>query len=408
MKSHASASKSMEKRLHVALLANSYAPHVGGVETAVQEIAHQLCNLGHRVTVIAPRNPLSLPGYESDDGLVIRRVPMFMPGVSMKPGGKGRIIAAAKLLLAPALPAVYLYIAAMLGNDRPDIVNVHYVGANALCGVFLSGLLNIPLVVNIHGEDIERDPVRSLLCRQLVKLTLQQSEAVLCNSAYLGQLADRLAPGIADKLRVVGNGVRLRDFEQAQPFNGAGPYILGIGRFVNKKGFDQLIGAFAQTQADLGNAKLILAGDGPERAFLEELAAKHGIGGQVDFVGYVDHNRVIDLMKGARMIVIPSRKEPFGIVAIEAMAAGTPLVATAVGGLCQVVKHRQDGLLVPADSPEKLAQAMITLWKNTDLQTKLVQAGRKKVEKQYTWAAVTERIVDEYVRVLSSHNFSHS
>jgi len=136
---HASASQPAEKRLHVALLANSYAPHIGGVETAVQEIAHQLCDLGHRVTVVAPRNPLALPGYESDGGLVIRRVPMFMPGVSMKPGGNGRIIAAAKLLLAPALPAVYLYIAAMLGSDRPDIVNVHYIGANALCGVFLGG-----------------------------------------------------------------------------------------------------------------------------------------------------------------------------------------------------------------------------------------------------------------------------
>jgi len=120
-------------------------------------------------------------------------------------------------------------------------------------------------------EDIERDPARSLLCRQLVQLTLQQSEAVLCNSAYLGQLATQLAPGISGKLRVVGNGIRLKDFEQLVPFVGRAEYILGIGRFVQKKGFDQLIAAFARTRADLGNARLILAGDGPERAFLEEL-----------------------------------------------------------------------------------------------------------------------------------------
>jgi len=241
-----------------------------------------------------------------------------------------------------------------------------------------------------------------------VQLTLQQCEAVLCNCAYLGELATQLAPGISDKLRVVGNGVRLRDFEQAQPFGGAGPYILGIGRFVKLKGFDQLIAAFAQARGDLGNTRLILAGDGPQRALLEELAAKHGIADRVHFTGYVEHKKAISLMKGARMIVIPSRKEAFGIVAIEAMAAGTPLIATAVGGLCQVVKHKQDGLLVPADSPEKLAQAMIMLWKNTDLQAKLSAAGRKKVEKQYTWVTVTERIVDEYRRVLSSHHFSHS
>jgi len=143
------------------------------------------------------------------------------------------------------------------------------------------------------------------------------------------------------------------------------------GRSWRSLGFDQLIAAFARTRADLGNARLILAGDGPERAFLEELAAKYDIAGRVDFVGYVEHKKAISLMKGARMVVIPSRKEPFGIVAIEAMAAGTPLIAAAVGGLCEVVKHREDGLLVPAGSVEKLAQAMVRLSQNTDLQAKL-------------------------------------
>jgi len=389
--------------LHIALVTNSYYPHIGGVETAVQEIGRELVRKGHRVTVITARNPLSAPAYEKVDGLPVHRVPMFMPGVAMHGGGRQYILAALKLVATPVIPASCLYTAVRIfAGDLPDLVNVHYIGGNALCGIILSRLLRVPLVVNIHGEDIARDPVKSRLCRILVRFALGQSQAVLCNSAYLQQLAVQIAPAISHKSEVVGNGVRLEEFERVESYISNVPYIFGIGRFVHKKGFDRLILAFAQAKPHLGNAKLVLAGDGPDRADLQQLAATCGAGGNIEFPGLVNHHSAISLMKGAQIVVVPSRREPFGIVAVEAMAAGTPVIATAVGGLAEIIRDGGNGILVPDGRPDEMAEAMQMLWQQPAIRAKLAAEARRTVEARYTWSQVTQRMLEQYRNVLAS------
>lgn len=389
--------------LHIALVPNSYHPHIGGVETAVHEMGRELVKKGHRVTVITARNPLSAPAHEQVDGLCVHRVPMFMPGVTMHSGWRRYILAAAKLVAAPIISASCLYTAARIfADDPPDLVNIHYIGGNALYGILLSRLLRVPLVVNIHGEDIARDPAKSRLCRILVRFALGQSQAVLCNSAYLQQLAAQIAPAISHKSEVVGNGVRLEEFEAAEPFVSNYPYILGIGRFVHKKGFDQLILAFAKAKPNLGEAKLVLAGDGPDRADSQQLAANCGAGDHIEFKGYVNHHSAISLMKGAQIVVVPSRREPFGIVAVEAMAAGTPVIASAVGGLPEIIRDGKNGILVPDSHPDEMAEAMQMLWQQPAIRAKLAAEARRTVATQYTWSQVTQRMLEQYRNVLAS------
>jgi len=391
------------RSLHVALMPNSYHPHIGGVETAVREIGRELVSKGHRVTVITARNPLSAPPQEQVDGLCVYRVPMFMPGVAMDNGCRQYILAAAKLVAAPIIPASCLYIATRIfSDDPPDLVNVHYIGANAIYGIMLSQLLRAPLVVNIHGEDIVRDPAKSRLCRMLIRSVLQRSQAVLCNSVYLQQRATQILPDMAAKSQVVGNGVRLEEIDKVEPFATYPPYILGVGRFVYKKGFDRLIAAFAEAKPSLGGAKLILAGDGPERIVLEEVAESCGVLGDVKFVGSVKHSTVVSLMKGAQMVVVPSRREPFGIVAVEAMAAGTPVIATAVGGLPDIIDDGCNGMLVPNECPQAMAQAIQMLWQQPAMRARLAREGRRTVATRYTWSQVAWRMLTQYRKVLAS------
>jgi len=389
--------------LHIALVTNSYYPHIGGVEMAVQEMARELVKKGHRVTVITARNSLSAPAYEKVDGLPVHRVPMFMPGVAMHGGGRQYILAALKLVATPIIPASCLYtVARIFADDPPALVNVHYIGGNALYGILLSRFLRVPLVVNIHGEDIARDPVKSKLCRILVRFALGQSQAVLCNSAYLQQLAVQIAPAISHKSEVVGNGVRLEEFETVEPYISNVPYIFWIGRFVHKKGFDRLIAAFAQVKPELGEAKLILAGDGPDRTDLQQIADNCGAGDHIGFKGYVNHHSAISLMKGAQIVVVPSRREPFGIVAVEAMAAGTPVIATAVGGLPDIISDGKNGILVPDGRPDEMAEAMQMLWQQPAIREKLAAEARRTVATRYTWSQVTQRMLTQYRNVLAS------
>lgn len=130
--------------------------------------------------------------------------------------------------------------------------------------------------------------------------------------------------------------------------------IVAAGRMVPKKGFDVLLRAFAGGEQ---RSTLTLIGDGPEREKLERLAQELGLNGEIRFSGGKDHSQTLEEMKLASMVVIPSLQEPFGLVALEAMALGKPIVASRVGGLPEVLEGA-DALLVQAGDPVELAAAI--------------------------------------------------
>ncbi|HEY3997331.1 MAG TPA: glycosyltransferase family 4 protein, partial [Candidatus Xenobia bacterium] len=175
---------------------------------------------------------------------------------------------------------------------------------------------------------------------------------------------------------VIYNGVSLKDFDNVQPHWHPKPYVLGIGRFVLQKGFDTLIKACEPHD-------LILAGAGPEEEALRLIAPPN-----VHFVGRADRARAVSLFKGCAMFVLPSRHEPQGIVTLEAMAAGRPVIATRVGGVPEIVENH--GLLVPAGDPVALKEAITTLMNDPDLSARLAAAGRQRAE-QFDWNAVTDQ-----------------
>ena len=204
---------------------------------------------------------------------------------------------------------------------------------------------------------------------------------------------------LRSKGEVIPNGIALYAPTSA-PWTHPRPYVLAIGRHVPQKGFDVVLRAVAELgQTSQGEFDLLLAGDGPEQAALRTLAEELGLAERVRFVGRVEHAQALALFAGCLFFVLPSRHEPFGLVNLEAMAAGKAVVASRVGGVPEIVVDEETGLLIPAEDVSALAGALARLAGDPGLRGRFGAAGHRRAE-LFAWPTVVERYLAVYERVL--------
>jgi glycogen(starch) synthase len=154
---------------------------------------------------------------------------------------------------------------------------------------------------------------------------------------------------------------------------------------VKEKGFDLAVRAFASVVACFPNARLTIAGDGPARVELEELARELRLNSTVDFLGWVEPERIPELMSQSTIVVMPSRwQEPFGLVALQGSQMERPVVASRVGGLPEVVADGETGLLVKNEDVDGLATAIIHLIENPRIAQQMGKAGRERAQRLYS------------------------
>jgi len=185
------------------------------------------------------------------------------------------------------------------------------------------------------------------------------------------------------------------------------PYVFSLSRIDTNKGLDFLINAFARVAREAELALVIGGGSAEprerERLVLEELrdlAATHGVAARVAFAGYVRDDDLPYFYRRARAFVLPSRFEPFGMTALEAMACGTPVVATNRGGLARYLDDGRDALLADPSDTEALAAAMLRAATDEELAARLVAAGHETVAREFTWEAIAEKHVVFYERFI--------
>lgn len=313
--------------MRVLLVSASYAPVVGGLQTTVAQLAAALTRANQRVAVITQRHPRALPAAERVAGVPVRRLLAVWPEAAMLRGRR---------------PDLWLYGMATRGSQlrrlrclaarfRPDVIHAHF--AAGICAwlpdVLSHGAGVVPLVLTVHGDDIARLPATSPAERARRERLLSAADILTAPSQHLLREAAFLAAH-ATKRVVVPNGVAAPLFAQATPRPWPRPYVAAAGRLVPKKGFDLLLDAFAALDTP---CDLLIAGDGPERAALQSQAERLGLGDRAHLLGALSEAGVASLLRGARLVAIPSRREPFGLVGLEAWAAGAPVVATSAGGL---------------------------------------------------------------------------
>jgi len=276
-----------------------------------------------------------------------------------------------------------------------DLIHGH-----GLRGAWIAGLAawktGKPFLFTAHNLAPTR---MSRISRFALAWTAEQAAGIIAVSEAVAESLVRC--GIArESITVIPNGIDLAlyDFPMAESNNRA--TILGIGRLSPEKGFPTLIEAMALILKHQPEAALVLAGEGPERERLNLLASTFGLESRVSMPGFVED--VAELLADAAVVAIPSLEEGQGIVALEAMAAGVPVVATQVGGLMETITHEETGLLVPASDPATLADAILRFLRDDSLRNRLVAAARKRVEDQYTVGKMVDRTAGLYGQTLKA------
>ena len=364
--------------MHILLISTNYLPQLGGVEQVVAQQAQALIAQGHRVTLITSRSGASSYGAEQHGRLTVYRCYL---GVTPA------------IVAAPLALWTRLRLWRALRRQRPDMIHLHFADNATRYALWLKQWLSVPLVVSLHGNDVEKFPKERPIYRNLLRDGLNSADFITACSQDLLQTA-----GVADQhhAQAVPNGVDTTKFADAPPYQHNRPYLLTVARLVHKKGIDVLIDAVAQLQTDA--VDLLVVGDGPERDALEASVKKHQLENRVHFLGRVSPDKIPSLLAGCTLFVLASRQEPFGIVLLEAMAAGKPVVATRVGGVPEFVTDGETGRLVPPDDPIALASAIEQVLENSAESTRLAHTAQQMVEQQYNWAQQTERFLTIYKR----------
>jgi glycosyltransferase involved in cell wall biosynthesis len=376
----------------VAIFASSFAPHLGGVEEASRYLAAEQRRCGLDSIVITHRYPKTLPRGERIDGIPVYRERFRVPEPHPRHLA-GWVIGTS---------AARRGILTALRTHRSDVLHVQCVssgtGYYALHAARHTGL---PLVVTMQGEltmDANDVYQRSAFLRATWRALLDRADLVTgCSEHVIREAVQAYGPTLLEKARVIPNGVDVKAVRSAKPEVRPRRYVLGIGRFVRKKGFDLLIDGFARIAADHADLDLVLAGDGPERDSLARRARESPFAKRIDFLGGVASSRAFALFRGASAFVLPSRHEPQGIVILEAMAAGTPVLAAEVGGVPAMVRDGVNGLLFEGGSVRSLAARLH--WMLTDRAGTAARAERASRHVQvYTW----QRIADAYAGVYAA------
>lgn len=368
------------------MLASSYPRFPGDSSgTFVSSLARAVASLGHTVEVVAPWDPLAKDG---PDGPVSVTRFRYSPFRWMQPMGYGKALQDDRRLRLSAWVCALPYFvsaAVCLGRRSWDVLHVHWLLPNGPVGA----LTRTPMVLTLHGSDVFLAE-RSRVVGPLARWTLRRAKAVVSCSPEMGP--HQVILGGADPDRF-GHGHPCVWRDRLGITRGQ-PVVLALGRLVEKKGFAYLTEACSQVR----DAVLVIAGDGPQRSALTRPGVR--------FTGAVSWRDVPDLMAVADIVVVPSVRDRSGnqdglpTVALEAMAAGKPVVASRLGGLPLVVEDGKTGLLVQPGDSDALSEAIQTLLNAPDVAATMGRAGRQRVERELNWTNVARQYIEVYEAAL--------
>ncbi|MEM1108226.1 MAG: glycosyltransferase family 4 protein [Planctomycetota bacterium] len=373
------------------IFASAFYPSIGGIEEVVRQVSIQNKTMGRETAVFTNRWPRSLPERETYEGIDLHRYAFRVPDVNFKSRVTYRLTH--NRVLSDVIDA--------LSEHRCDVIHVHGVSSNAKYALEAHRQLGTKLVVSTHGEvsiDATGLYQRSERAVRLMHELLQVADLVTAPSAYtLGELADQFKSSINCPQQVISNGIDLREFAETHPYQYGSPYILAIGRLTRQKGFDVLIEAVAQ--ADLNGHEVLIAGEGYEAAMLQRQINDLKLNDRVRLIGPVNREKAVSLFYGATCVAVPSRDEPLGIVNLEAMAASKAVIASRVGGIPEIVKDQERGMLVPACDVQALAVGLEQLVHDPELAQRLGERGQQYVRQNHNWNDLAKQYLRGYAQI---------
>ena len=390
----------MDTNNKVLMLSWEYPPRViGGLARVVSSLSKELANSNWDIHVITADHP-DTPEFELDGLVKVHRVknqtdttPDFLSWVNR-------------------LNIGLLQCAIKLHNESPfSIIHAHDWMVNDAAWTMKTGF-GIPLVSTIHATEAGRmhgihNDLQHYIHQTEWRLTYE-SWQVIVNSYHMRSELEYLFSLPANKTIVIPNGTDPETFSihfdrQHLRNSVASPsqrIVLYVGRLVREKGVQVLLDAAPKVLAACPETKFLIVGTGYYMDELKQQAHHLGIEQQVNFLGYVDDSELIKLYNIADVVCIPSLYEPFGIVALEAMAAQVPVVTSDTGGLRDFVEHMVTGVTTYAGDSGSLCWGLLEILKNHSLAEHLSREAYNRVLKIYNWKMIAQQTGEIYTRVI--------
>jgi len=374
----------------------------------VLDLGAEIVSTGHRVKVVAPGDK-DIPRQETMNGVEIHRFFYMIPHSQQRltygsgiPANLKKSIRAK--LQVPLFLIAFLKKALSVCSDC-DVIHGHWI-ASGLIGVVLKHLYGKPLVVTAHGSDIHG--MNTKLGRNIVRIALKKADCIITVSEDLN--LKLLSWGVdRDKIRVVPNGVNITDFPGCKvdtlrlrlDLSQDRKYVLFVGRLVPVKGVEFLLRAIPEIEQEIKNVSVILIGDGQETAFLRRLSVQLNVSKKVHFLGTQAHTKVAEFMAACDLLVLPSLSEGLPVTILEAMASGIPIVATNVGGIPELIKNGENGILVPPMDVPALSRAIVRLLTMDNARETFGARGREVIDQLgLTWEVAARKTISAYEEVL--------
>jgi glycogen(starch) synthase len=387
--------------LSVALFSWEYPPVVvGGLSRHVFDLSRHLALQGHDVTVYTRGHP-GAPAEEVRGGVRVSRVDGYPPPLAIED-------------LVPWTLAfnIGLIHRAMgeLSARPPDVLHAHD-WLVAYAATVLKDLCSLPLVATIHATEHGRHGGRlpgptQRFVHHVERWLVSVSDRDITCSAFMRDEVITALGADEELLDLIPNQVDLTPFSPPAPSLRPGlwpenrPLILFAGRLEYEKGVQTLLDAFPVIERRVPGVGLLVAGEGTYRPALEARAERLGLDGQVRFEGFVEESRLRSLYRTADLAIVPSLYEPFGLVTLEAMASGTPVVVADAGGLCETVEHGVSGLRFAPGDAGGLARAVTRVLRDPSLAASLAREARSALEARASWSGAAARTAEAYGRAI--------
>lgn len=388
----------MTKR--VLMLSWEYPPRIiGGLARVVAQLSWKMASQGWEVHVVTADHP-GAPEHEMDQGVHVHRVktqtdptPDFLTWVHQLNFG----------LLQYALE---------LHRKQPfDIVHAHDWMVCEAAWTLKKGL-GLPLISTIHATEAGRmkglhTDLQRYISQKEWRLTFESWRVIVNSQHMLNELSTTFSVP-TDKVAIIPNGIDpdVFDFEfDPKPLRSqfAAPHekvVLFVGRMVLEKGVQVLLHAIPYILYQAPGTKFLFVGTGYYFDELKGMAERLGVGWSTRFLGYVSDHDLLRYYKIADVVCIPSLYEPFGIVALEGMAAKVPVVTSDTGGLPSFVEHMANGILTYTDNVESLSWGVLQVLRNPELAAYLRDEAYRRVSEVYNWRVIATRTLEVYDEVL--------
>lgn len=392
------------RHLRILLVSSAYYPYISGVSVHVENLARGLANLGHKITILTTRYHMrkeKRSKMKEDSGARIadsgeRNIVRFGKAIFLR--------ANQSVVTLPIGLRLNLQVRNFLNNKNKnfDIIHLHgiYPPEIGFWALHYSKSINI---VTFHSASFNRLFVVRKFLKNLFKKYLKKLNGRIAVSKMTRDWIRSYFPG---EYRIIPNGIDLKKFTNTQKslpeLSVNKPVIIFVGRMVKRKGFPVLLQAFRKLKEKFPMSILFAVGDGPMLKLYKTIVSDFGLSSSVQFYGSVSQDALAQLYRSSTVFCAPSQEgEAQGIVLLEAMASGVPVIASKIKAYQELIKDGENGLLFLLDDSAHLAHLLSQLLKTPALQKHLKENGYKTAL-DYSWEKIVKKVIDYYQELLDN------